>query len=105
MNISTVTRQSYILEAIKQTSVVNKVNSRFLSDKLACSEKTVLRDIQSLNYFIDNYLLNNKKEAFEYFNDTDPIYWDFFNRSYKIRQDVRHLKLSKILGYLFDAAA
>ena len=105
MNISSIKRQGYILEAIKQASSVNKVNSRLLSDKLDCSEKTIIREIQSLNYYIDEHLLNSKYEAFKYSNDTDPIYWDFSSRSYKIRQDVIHLKLSKILEYLIDAAA
>lgn len=105
MNISSIKRQGYILEVVKQASSVNKVNSRRLSDQLDCSEKTIIREIQSLNYYIDDHLLNNKYEAFKYSNDTDPIYWDFSSRSYKIRQDVSHLKLSKILEYLIDAAA
>ena len=100
MNITSVYRQRHILEAVKSSSFHNRINARVLSEQLACSAKTVIREIQSLCCSIDNY-----KKTFLYSNDLDPIYWDFTLRSFKIREDVRDIKLSQVLQYLMDEAS
>jgi hypothetical protein len=104
MDTTSIHRQRYILDAVKNASCrSNKINLKTIAAKLACSDKTVRKEISTINYLLDLYLEGNGEFPNEILEDF--IFFDFRSGTYLIRPEVRNLRLSDLYKHLLDAAA
>ena len=90
-------RLNTILVALNNKYGHIAVTSRSLAEKLDVCDKTISRDIQELNWFFNTYLIDNKHYKYDYNNESDPIFFDWSKKSFRIRDEFLGVKLSNLL--------
>ena len=99
ITISVLVRLSNIVNRLREQ---RKATSKDFAESLEVCQKTVLRDMKTLNYLYDAYLSKSLIE-FDFSDESDPIAYDFSTRTFRLRRELRSLTIAEVVSSLTES--